>query len=323
MIDLKNKKVLVTGGSGFLGRVIVRKLKERGAEVLAPRSEGKYRGSCMDLLSRASTENYFYKHSPEIAIHSAAHYGGIMINQTHPADIFYRNTVMYANIFEACSNNDVEKLVSVGTACSYPFHLTGLLNEDDLWSGPCHESVENYGGVKRMMDIAGRAYKKQYGLNSIMVILTNLYGKHDVFTDERSHVVAALLKKFAYATIHNENEVKVWGSGRPIREFLYVEDAAEAIVLATEKYDSTDPLNIGCGIGTKIRELVKCIAEVSGFKGKIVWDSSKPDGASKKVLNISKMKVVLDWYPRTSLMNGLEETFSWLVNNYDEAMARK
>ena len=198
---------------------------------------------------------------------------------------------MGANLMEAARLAKVAKVVNIGTACSYPGYLEGELKEEDLWAGPCHASVVNYGLTKKMLAVQGLAYKKQYGLDSIHLILTNLYGPGDSYNPERSHVVAALVRKWVEADLAGAEEVEVWGTGKPIREFIYVEDCADAIVLAAESYnDVALPLNIGTGIGTTIQELAETVHEVSGFKGKLRWNADKPDGAAKKVLDVTRMK---------------------------------
>ena len=316
-IDLAGKRVLVTGGAGFLGARIVEKLKERGAVVLAPRKAN------YDFVRFDHALSCMRNYTPEIVVHSAAYYGGIWINKMYPADIYFQNLVMGANVFEASRRAGVKKLVAVGTACSYPGEVEGELRESELWNGPCHESVENYGPVKKMMVLQGRAYKKQYGLDSAHVILTNLYGPGDTFNPERSHVVSALIRKFVEAHQAGAPCVPCWGTGAPIREFLYVDDCAEGIVRATERYsDWREPVNIGTGIGTSIRELAETIQDVLGYTGEIAWDPSKPDGAMKKVLDVTKMRSTLGWEPTTTLRDGLAKTIDWYVAHKDEADRR-
>ena len=313
----KNKKVIVTGGSGFLGTPVVEILREKGAEVFVPRRRD------YDLIQLQESLRCFAEHRPEIVIHSAAFYGGIWINQMYPAKIYYENLMMATNVIEACRLSGVKKFVGVGTACSYPGYLTGELNEEDLWNGPAHETVRNYGMVKKMMQIQCWAYKKQYGFNGIHLILTNLYGPGDTYNPERSHVAAALVRKFVEATQRGDASVEVWGTGKPIREFLFVNDAAEAIVRAAEIYDDVAPVNIGTGIGTSIRELAETIQDVSGFAGTLTWNTEKPDGQMKKILDVRKMKTALQWQPPTALREGLEKTIRWYVANKNAADARE
>jgi GDP-L-fucose synthase len=313
----KSRKVAVTGGAGFLGSHIVEILREQGAEVFVPRKRD------YNLIHLSDGLRCFAEHRPEIVIHGAAYYGGIWINQMHPGKIYYENLMMATNVIEACRLSGVQKFVGVGTACSYPGYLEGDLREEDLWSGPTHESVRNYGSVKKMMAVQCWAYKKQYGFNGIHLILTNLYGPGDTFHPDRSHVVAALIRKFVEARQKNAPSVEVWGTGRPVREFLYVEDAAAAIVRAAERHDGVEPINIGTGIGTSIRELAETIQEVSGFAGKLAWNTEKPDGQIKKILDVQRMKEALQWQPPTSLRAGLEKTIRWYAANKETADARE
>ena len=312
----QGKKALVTGGSGFLGSHIVEALQRRGAEVFAPRSK-EY-----NLISMDDAARCFEKHRPEMVIHSAAYYGGIGFNQMHPGKIYYENLVMGANVMEAARRANVQKFVAIGTACSYPGYLEGELKEENLWDGPPHETVINYGLTKKMMAIQGWAYKKQYGFDAIHLILTNLYGPRDTFQIERSHVVSALIKKFVEAKQEQREEVEVWGTGKPIREFLYVADCAEVIVLAAERYSDTVPLNIGCGQGTTIRELVSHIKEITEYPGRLEWNTSKPDGQMKKILDISRMKKIVGWQPPTDLARGPRQTIQWYRQNKEVADLR-
>lgn len=312
----QGKKVVVTGGSGFLGSHIVESLEKGGAQLWVPRSR-----DC-NLVSFANARQYLQETRPQVVIHGAAFYGGIGFNQLYPGRIFYENLVMGANMMEASRQAGVEKFVGIGTACSYPGYLEGELKEDSLWDGPPHDTVINYGLPKKMMAVQGWAYKKQYGMNSIHLILTNLYGPRDTFQIERAHVVSALIKKFVEATQNGQPGVEVWGTGKPIREFLYVEDCTDAILRAAELYDDTASLNIGCGKGTSIRELVTQIQELTGFSGHLRWNTTKPDGQMKKVLDVSRMRKVLGWQPPTDLRTGLRKTIDWYVAHKEEADRR-
>jgi GDP-L-fucose synthase len=256
--------------------------------------------------------------------HAAAYYGGIGINVAQPARLYYENLVMGANLMEAARLARVGKFVAIGTACSYPGYLEGDLKEEDLWAGPCHASVINYGLTKKMMAVQAQAYKRQYGLDSIHLILTNLYGPGDSYNPERSHVVAALVRKWVEAEMAGAPSIEVWGTGAPVREFLYVEDCADAIVLAAEKYDdAATPLNIGTGVGTSIRELAETINAVTGYRGRLLWNADKPDGAAKKVLDVARMRRVFDgWTPPTRLRDGLEKTIAWYRANKAQADAK-
>lgn len=310
------KKTVVTGGVGFLGSHIVDCLRAQGADVFVPRSKE------FNLVSLEDAERCFAAFRPQMVIHSAAYYGGIGFNQLYPGQIFYENLVMGANVMEAARRSEVQKFVGIGTACSYPGYLEGELKEQDLWTGPPHESVINYGLTKKMMAVQGWAYKKQWGFNAIHLILTNLYGPRDTFHIDRAHVVSALIKKFVEARQQRSKQVEVWGTGKPVREFLYVKDCAEAIVRAAEIYDDTTPLNIGCGNGTSIRELVDHIQQLTEFEGQVYWNTSKPDGQMKKILDVSRMQKVLGWRPPTSLQEGLAKTIRWYEANKQQADQR-
>lgn len=312
------KRVTVTGGAGFLGTHIVRRLTSYGAEVYVPRQRD-YNLTSLDACLKCLLE-----HPCDTLIHGAAYYGGIGINVTQPGSLYYTNLVMGANIMEAARLAKVGKVVNIGTACSYPGYLEGHLKEEDLWAGPCHASVVNYGLTKKMLAVQGLAYKRQFGLDSIHLILTNLYGPGDSYNPERSHVVAALVRKWVEATINEVPSVEVWGTGKPVREFIYVEDCADAIILAAEKYNDVSlPLNIGTGIGTTIKELAETVHEVSGFQGKMVWNTDKPDGALMKVLDVTRLKSALDgWQAPTNLRDGLAKTIAWYRANKAEADAK-
>lgn len=310
------KKITVTGGVGFLGSHIVDRLKEMGAQVYVPR-KAQY-----DFTDSQNAERWLKDYPSDIMIHCAAYYGGIWINQLHPGKIYYENLVMGAHLMEAARTQGVKKFVGIGTACSYPGYLEGELSENQLWDGIPHETVRNYGLTKKMMAIQGWAYKKEFNFNSIHLILTNLYGPRDTFNPDRSHVVSALIRKWVEAFQRGDKHVEVWGTGRPIREFIFVEDAAEAILRATALYDDTEPLNIGTGIGTSIRELAEMIHDITGFKGEMIWNTDKPDGQMKKILDVSRMKSVLEWEPPTPLREGLSKTIDWYFANKEAADSR-
>jgi GDP-L-fucose synthase len=301
----RGRRVLVTGGAGFLGRHLVAALRAAGAAVVAPRRR-EY-----DLTRPEACTAVLVAHPVDAVVHSAALYGGIWFNRLRPAEIFYENLVMGVHLMEAARRAGVERFVQVGTACSYPGALEGDLREDDLWAGPCHESVECYGLTKKVLEAQGRVYHAEHGLQVAHLILTNLYGPWDCFEPERSHVVAALVRKVVEATEAGAPVLEAWGSGRPVREFLYVEDAAEAIVRAGAVCTDGRPLNLGTGVGTSIRELVRLVCEVAGFRGRVVWDPEKPDGAPRKVLDVTRMRALLGWTPPTGLREGLERTVAW------------
>jgi GDP-L-fucose synthase len=306
-------KIYLTGGSGFLGRNLLQRMNERGYEVLAPRS------SEVDIMNAKQVFEFLQSEKPDAIVHSAAHYGGIGINQQEPANLFYRNTVMAANLIEAAGRVGVKRFVPIGSSCSYPGHIHGDLKEPDFWSGRLHDSVEAYGFSKKLQLVGLAATRKQYGISFNHLVLTNLYGEYDEFGEYRSHVLAALVKKFVDATMDEQAEVICWGDGSPIREFLYAGDAAEAIVRTVEMEHDPEPMNIGTGIGTSIRELTEMIVEFIGYHGKVTWDTSKPNGVARKVLDISKMKKTLGWAPPTDLRTGLKHTIDWYRENRAES----
>lgn len=312
----KDKKVLITGGDGFLGRQIVWRLEPASKKLFIPTK------SEFNLMNYQEAVDCLKKFKPDIVIHPAAFYGGIWMNKLYPGKIFFENMAMGINMFEASRIAKVKKFVQVGTACSYPGHLENALKEEDFWNGLPHDTVINYGIPKKALQIMGVTYKRQYDFNSIHIVLTNLYGPWDSYNPERSHVVAALIRKFVEAHLNNSPTVEVWGTGRPIREFLYVEDASEGIIRATEVYNDTEPINIAHGKGVTIKELAKTIQEIVGYKGNIVWNTSKPDGQKVKFLSAVKMKKVLKWKPQTKLKEGLKKTIEWYVTNKKEADKR-
>jgi GDP-L-fucose synthase len=316
-MEERMKRVLITGGSGFLGRHIVEKAKSKGYKVYAPRSKE------FNLVTMDGVESYLERLKADgpldVVVHSAAYYGGIGINQSEPATIYYRNTQMSVNVFEIARKYNVKKVLPIGSACAYPGYVEGDLKENDFWNGKLHDSVEAYGFSKKIQLVAEKAYYKQYGIESNHLILTNLYGPNDVFTEYRSHVVSALIKKYSDA----DSEVTLWGDGTPIREFLYVEDAAEAIVRAIALPHDLEPINIGTGIGTTIKELAEIVSKYTGFSGNTEWDTTKPNGAPRKVLDISRMKEKLGWQPVYTLSDGLRHTIDWYLANKKEADERE
>ena len=314
---MSNKKVLVTGGAGFLGRRIVEECQALGHEVYSPRSID------MDLYDLSDTLKYLNCYKPDIIIHSAAYYGGLGICNSEPVNLFRKNTIITTNIYEAAAQSGVDKVIAVGSACSYPSLVDGNMSEDDFWNGEMHHTVEAYGSSKKIQLIAQNAYHKEYGLKGNHLVLTNLYGENDVFTEYRSHVVAALIKRFADEKNKGSKEITNWGDGSAIREFIYVGDAAKALAQSIEIPHDLKPINIGTGIGTSIKELVDLVSEVIEFKGELKWDTSKPNGVARKVLDVARMK---NLFPRLSflpLREGLQGTINWYLENKDEADSRK
>ena len=313
---------MVTGGRGFLGRQIVTKAKKdlglsHPNRVLAPRS------TTCDLLKYDSVYKYLKKHKPEAIIHSAAYYGGININVEEPANLFNRNTLMTANLFEAAAKAGVKKIISVGSACAYPGDIVGNMKEKDFWSGPMHDSVIGYGSSKKIQLIAQQSYYKQYGIEGNHLCLTNLYGEHDVFTEYRSHVVSALIKRFSDQKEAGARSITNWGDGSAIREFMYVKDAASAIVSAVGLDHDLEPINIGTGVGTSIKELAELTAVYIKFAGKLEWDTTKPNGVPRKVLDIQRMREKLPNFRPFSLEVGLKITTDWYLRNKELADSRK
>ena len=311
------KKVLVTGGSGFLGRRIVEECEKLGYEVLSPRS------SEMDLYDLENLKKFIKKNKPEVIIHSAAYYGGIGICNSEPANLFHNNGLMTINLYKAASDCGVNKVIAVGSACAYPALVDGNMSEDNFWDGAFHETVEAYGSSKKIQIIAQNAYYKQHGLKGNHLILTNLYGEHDVFTEYRSHVVAALIKRFSDEIEKGSDKIVNWGDGSPEREFIYVGDAAKALAMSVDLEHDLKPINIGTGIGTSIKKLAEIVAENLNFKGSLNWDISKPNGVARKVLDVSRMKEVLPDFKPMPFNQGLRKTLDWYLENKESADSRK
>lgn len=316
-MDLKNKKILVTGGSGFLGGHIIEKLKNFDVQILAPSHKE------LDLTRDEVCQDYFSDQLPNLVIHCAGSISGLLNILKKPAEIFDNNLRINLNALKFACEFGAEKLVSIGSTCAYPGDLpTGYFREAEFLNGAMHKSVESYGFSKRAMYIGGKAYRQQFGFNSITLLLTNMYGPRDVFSIERSHVVSALIKKFVDAKRKKEASVEVLGTGRAIREFLYVEDAADAIIKAAEIYNEDMPLNVGTGVETPISELARSIKEVSDYTGQIRWNTAGPDGALRKVSDISRIKSKLNWKPKYTLKKGLHKTIRWFEDNYESAVSK-
>ena len=301
-----NKNILVTGGAGFLGSSLIDKLRERGASeqnMRIPRSE--------DTDLRRWENCVKAVEDMDIVIHLAGKVGGIGYNQVHPASLFYDNAIMGIQTIEAARQEGVEKFVTVGTVCAYPKSAEVPFKEEDLWSGYPEETNAPYGLAKKMLLVQSQAYRQQYGFNAIYLLPVNLYGPGDNFDPESSHVIAALIRRFTQAVRDNKREVEVWGTGEASREFLYAEDAAEAIALATERYNKPEPVNMGTGFEIKIKDLVKLIAELTRFEGEIKWDTSKPDGQPRRCLDVSKAKQEFGFEAKVDFAEGLKRTIQW------------
>jgi GDP-L-fucose synthase len=294
------KRVVVTGGAGFLGKPTVRMVTELGAEVRVPRSAEH------DLTDPAACREAL--DGAEIVLHLAANVGGIGYNRRNPAPLVRDNMAMGLNVFEACRELGVGKLVAACSVCAYPKHTPVPFSEDDLWGGFPEESNAPYGLAKKMLIVLSDAYRRQYGLDSCVPVIANLYGPEDNFDLEDSHVIAAMVHKYVVAAENGEPEVVLWGTGEPSREFLYVDDAARALLLAAEHADSSEPFNVGTGVETKIRDLAEMVAAAAGFEGETVWDTSRPDGQPVRYLEVSRAAETIGFQAQTALGDGIRET---------------
>jgi GDP-L-fucose synthase len=306
----EDKKVLVTGGAGFLGSFVVEKLIERGVSrenIRIPRSR--------ELDLRKWENCVKAVENMDVVIHLAARVGGIGFNRKYPATLFYDNAIMGIQLMEAARLAGVEKYVAIGTVCAYPKFTPVPFKEEDLWNGYPEETNAPYGIAKKIQLVQAQAYRQQYGFNAIFLLPVNLYGPRDNFHLEHSHVIPALIRKMVDARIEGRDEIVVWGTGKPSREFLYVEDAAEGILLATEKYNKPDPVNLGSGMEITIRDLVNLIAELTGYDGKITWDTSKPDGQPRRCLDVSRAEREFGFKAKTDFREGLKRTIKWYEEN--------
>lgn len=305
-----NKNVLVTGGNGFLGKHVVAELKRRVCkEIFVPASK-EY-----NLIKMENVERLINDSCPDIVIHLAAKVGGIGANAANPASFFYDNLMMGVQLIEISRQKGVEKFVTIGTVCSYPKFAPVPFNEKDLWNGYPEETNAPYGLAKKMLLVQGQAYRQQYGFNSIFLLQVNLYGPGDNFDLETSHVIPALIKKCVKAVRNNDDKIVLWGDGSPTREFLYVEDAARAIILAAERYNKPEPINLGSGHEISIKELAETVAKLTGFKGKIVWDKTKPNGQPRRMLDTSKAETEVGFTTNVDLEEGLRRTLEWYLRD--------
>jgi GDP-L-fucose synthase len=305
-IHLSDCRVLVTGGSGFLGSHVVEELRRSGAkDVIAPRSI-EY-----DLRSPAVVPRLYRETVPDVVIHLAAVVGGIGANRENPGRFFYENLMMGVELMEQARIRGIRKFVAIGTVCAYPKFTPVPFREENLWDGYPEETNAPYGLAKKMLLVQAQAYRAQYGLNAIYLLPVNLYGPRDSFDPAKSHVIPALIKKCVDAVDADAPRIEVWGTGRASREFLYVEDCARAIVLATERYDKAEPVNLGAGREITIRDLVEQIAELTGFRGEISWDTSKPDGQPRRCLDVSRAATEFGFRAATDFTEGLRRTIQW------------
>ena len=301
-----DKRVVVTGGAGFLGSFVVEQLRARDCRaIVVPRSRD------YDLVEMDAVRRLYADANPDVVIHLAARVGGIGANQANPGRFFYDNLMMGSQLIEVGRQVGLKKFVAIGTICAYPKYAPIPFKEDDLWAGYPEETNAPYGLAKKMMLVQSQAYREQYGFNSIVLFPVNLYGPRDNFDLETSHVIPALIRKCAEAQQNGKPEIVLWGDGTPTREFLYVEDAAEGILLAAEQYDDSRPLNLGTGEEISIKNLAGMIATEVGFHGRILWDHTKPNGQPRRCLDVSRIKQTIGFQAMHSLRDGLKKTIQW------------
>jgi GDP-L-fucose synthase len=309
MLELTKKRITVTGGAGFLGSYIVDQLRAEGCHnIFVPRRR-EY-----DLTDAAAVRSMFERQAPQIVIHCAAVVGGIGANQANPGSFFYENAIMGIQLIEAARRYGTEKTVVLGTICSYPKFTPAPFHEADLWNGYPEETNAPYGIAKKALAVQCQAYRQQYGMNAIYLLPVNLYGPRDNFDIETSHVIPALIRKCVEAVEQGKSDVACWGDGSPTREFLYVEDAARGIIAATKHYDEPDPVNLGSGQEVTIRRLMDSIATITGFNGRIVWDSARPNGQPRRLLDVSRAQKNFGFSATTDLQTGLRRTIEWYLS---------
>jgi len=306
----KKRRVCVTGGAGFLGSHLVENLRKRGAgNVFVPRIE-EY-----DLTKLEDIQRMLKDAQPNVIIHLAAVVGGIGANRAHPAEFFYKNLVMGTHLMHIAWEQGVEKFVAIGTICAYPKFTPIPFREEELWNGYPEETNAPYGLAKKMLLVQAQAYRQEYGYNAVFLLPVNLYGPRDNFNPESSHVIPAMIRRYIEAQERGDEEVVMWGDGSPTREFLYVEDAAEAIALASERYNDSEPVNLGSGMEISIKDLAVLIARLTGFEGKITWDTSKPNGQPRRALDVSRAEKFFGFRAQMSFDEGLRRTVAWYMEN--------
>ena len=305
----QDKKVVVTGGAGFLGRGVVRLLKQRGCHRIFVTRSAQY-----DLRNLSAIKRMLKKADPDVILHLAAVVGGIGANRENPGKFFYDNIIMGIQLIDQAYRHGVGKFVAVGTICAYPKFTPVPFKEENLWDGYPEETNAPYGLAKKMLLVQSQAYRQQYGFNAIFVLPVNFYGHGDNFSPRSSHVIPALIKKCIDAKNKGEGHITVWGTGRATREFLYVDDAVRGIVLAAERYDNPEPVNIGAGFEVSIKDLVARIVRLTGFQGKVIWDPSQPDGQPRRSLDTSRAKSEFGFQASIKLDAGLKKTISWYKN---------
>lgn len=327
-----DKRVVITGGAGFLGSFVIKKLKEQGAsDIFVPHIEN-YNLVDRDDVRRLFTDTLGGSPSSRgssapgqgfdpqnmVVIHLAAHVGGIGANREHPAEFFYDNLLMGVELMHQAWQNGVGKFIAIGTVCAYPKFTPVPFKEEDLWIGYPEETNAPYGLAKKMMLVQSQAYREQYGFNSIFLLPVNLYGPGDNFNPASSHVIPALIRKAIEAQERGDKEIIAWGDGSPTREFLYVEDAAEGIIAATEKYNSSDPVNLGSGFEISIKDLTEMIIRLSGFEGRLIWDPTKPNGQPRRGLDVTRAREKFGWQARMPFETGLLRAIEWFRTNRDK-----
>jgi GDP-L-fucose synthase len=308
----KTDKILITGGAGFLGSFVVEQLQSRGYANVVP-----LRKKDFDLTHEAEVDRLYRTHKPDAILHLAAEVGGIGANRDNPGRFFFANLAMGMHLIEGARKLGLKKFVQVGTICAYPKFTPVPFREDELWNGYPEETNAPYGIAKKSLMVMCQAYRQQYGLNAIYLLPVNLYGPRDNFHLHSSHVIPALIRKCVEARRRGDGQITAWGTGSVSREFLYVEDCAEGLVSAMEKYESPEPMNLGSGREITIRSLTELVAKLSRFEGKIVWDSSKPDGQPRRCLDVSRAKQAIGFTARTSLEDGLRKTIEWFEAHFD------
>lgn len=309
----KDKRVCVTGGAGFLGSFVLEKLRERGSkDIFVPRIED------YDLTTMEDQDRMLDDAKPDILIHLAALAGGIGANRARPAEFFYKNLIMGVPLMHKAWEKGVDKFVAIGTICAYPKFTPIPFREENLWEGYPEETNAPYGLAKKMLLVQAQAYREQYGYNAVYLLPVNLYGPHDNFNLQTSHVIPALIRKCVEAKQRGDDHIVVWGTGMPTREFLYAGDAAEGILLAAERYDGSEPVNLGSGMEISIKDLVELIVKLTGFEGKIVWDKTKPDGQPRRALDVSRAKQYFGFEAKTNFEQGLRNTIDYFIANQDK-----
>lgn len=312
-MKLQDKRIVVTGGTGFLGSHLVDRLRAAGCEQVFPVGSGQY-----DLVDRGDTERMVQELRPDCVFHLAAQVGGIGANRDNPGKYFYDNLQMGLNVVETARIQGVEKVVIAGTICAYPKFAPVPFREDDLWNGYPEETNAPYGIAKKALLVMAQAYRQQYGMNAIVLFPVNLYGPRDNFDLHSSHVIPAMVRKCVTARERGDSKIVLWGDGSPTREFLYAPDAARGLVLAAEKYDEPDPVNLGTGEEISIADLARRIAELTGFSGEIVWDDSKPNGQPRRKLSTDRARERFGFEAETMLAAGLKETIAWYEAHREE-----